>query len=145
MKKNKKFVKVLFPKVIDMGKRNWGVENLLVVIPKVLSLKILEIKKGKKGGLQYHHLKNECGYILSGKLLIRYDNGKGILKKKILTKGKCFHFPPGSVHQEEAITNVKILEASSPHFNDRVRVEHLYNLELKTGLPTTAIKEVKTW
>ena len=63
-----------------MGKRNWGVENLLVVIPKVLSLKILEIKKGKKGGLQYHHLKNECGYILSGKLLIRYDNGKGILK-----------------------------------------------------------------
>ena len=45
MKKNKKFVKVLFPKAINMGKRNWGVENLLVVIPKVLSLKILEIKQ----------------------------------------------------------------------------------------------------
>ena len=112
---------------------------------KVFYEKILKIKKGKKGGLQYHHLKNECGYILSGKLLIRYDNGKGTLKKKILTKGKCFHFPPGSVHQEEAITNVKILEASSPHFNDRVRVENFYNLELKKGLPTTTIKEVKTW
>lgn len=143
MKKNKKFVKVLFPKQINMGKRNWGIENLLVVIPKILSLKVLKIKKGKKGGLQYHHLKNECGYILSGKLLIRYDNGKGVLKEKILTKGKCFHFPPGAVHQEEAITHVTILEASTPHFNDRVRVESLYNLDSEPGLPTTNIKDVE--
>jgi quercetin dioxygenase-like cupin family protein len=68
-----------------------------------------------------------------------------VLKEKILTKGKCFHFPPGSVHQEEAITNVKILEASTPHFNDRVRVESLYNLNTESGLPTTNIKEVKVW
>ena len=135
----------VFPKSEDMGARTWGNEILLALVPGKYTVKRLEVRAGEKGGLQYHHLKNECGYILSGKLLIRYDNGKGILKKKILTKGKCFHFPPGSVHQEEAITNVKILEASSPHFNDRVRVEHLYNLELKTGLPTTAIKEVKTW
>jgi mannose-6-phosphate isomerase-like protein (cupin superfamily) len=143
MKKNKKFTKVLFPKSINLGKRNWGTEDLLVVIPKILSLKILKIQKGKRGGLQYHHLKNECGYILSGKLLIRYDNGNGVLKEKILTKGKCFHFPPGAVHQEEAITNVKILEASTPHFNDRVRVESLYNLNAESGLPTTNIKDVK--
>lgn len=143
MKRNKKFVKVIFPKPIDMGKRNWGKEILLALIPRVLSLKILRIKKGKRGGLQYHHLKNECGYILSGKLLVRYDNGIGVLKKKILTKGKCFHFPPGAVHQEEAITNVTILEASSPHFNDRVRVESLYNVKAESGLFSTKIKDVK--
>ena len=143
MNKNKKFIKAIFPKRINMGKRNWGKENILVVIPKILTLKFLEIKKGKKGGLQYHHLKNECGYILSGKLLIRYENKKGLLKKKILTKGKCFHFPPGAVHQEEAITNVQIIEASSPHYNDRVRVENLYNLEEGMGLSSTKIKEVK--
>ena len=139
----KKIVKVIFTKPINMGKRSWGTENLLVVIPKVLTLKILKIKKSKKGGLQYHQLKNECGYILSGKLLIRYANPKGILKEKILTKGNCFHFPPGSIHQEEAITNVQILEASSPHYNDRVRVEHLYNMEKGKGLNSTKIKEVK--
>ena len=143
MKKNKKFTKVLFPKPLNVGKRNWGIERLLLVIPSVLSLKILQIKKGKKGGLQYHRLKNECGYILSGKLLVRYDNGKGVLKEKMLSKGKCFHFPPGAVHQEEAITDVEILEASTPHFNDRVRVENFYNLNMELGLPTTNIKDVK--
>lgn len=139
---NKKIKKVLFPAPLDMGKRNWGKEELLVLIPKVLSLKILKIKKGKKGGLQFHHLKNECGYILSGKLLIRYDNGKGILKQKILSKGKCFHFPPKSVHQEQAITDCIIIEASTPHFNDRVRVEEKYGLKALKGLPSTSKKQV---
>lgn len=120
MSKNKK---VIFPKIISVGKRDWGKEDLLVLIPKKISLKLLELKKGKKGGLQYHHKKDECGFIISGKLLIRYDNGKGKLVKKILKKGQAFHFPPGAVHQEEALTNVKIIEASTPYFNDRVRVE----------------------
>ena len=42
---------------------------------------------------------------------------------KILSKGKIFHFPPGVIHQEKALTDVEIIEASTPHFNDRVRVE----------------------
>ena len=99
--------------------------------------------KGKKGGLQYHRKKNECGYVLSGKLKIRFDNGNGILKEKILGSGASFHFPPGSVHQEEALTNCKIIEASSPHFNDRVRVESNYNLKTDGGLPTTKRSEIK--
>jgi mannose-6-phosphate isomerase-like protein (cupin superfamily) len=139
----KKIVKVIFPKPINLGKRNWGVEKLMVLIPKVLSLKLLQIKKGKKGGLQYHHQKNECGFVLSGKLLIRFANKNNAIIKKILKKGDCFHFPPGAVHQEEAITNVKILEASTPHFNDRVRVEKMYNVDQVDGLPSTKRKEVK--
>ena len=118
-------------------------EKLLVLIPKVLSLKLLKIKKGKKGGLQYHRKKNECGFVVSGKLKVRFDNGKGILKAKILKPGNCFHFPPGSVHQEEAMTNCTIIEASTPHFNDRVRVESKYKLKVGDGLPTTKISEIK--
>lgn len=139
----KKKIKVKFPKPVNLGKRNWGIEKLLVLIPKVLSLKLLEIKKGKRGGLQYHHKKNECGYILSGRLLVRFVGKGNILIKKILKKGDCFHFPPGAIHQEEAITKVRILEASSPHFNDRVRVEKLYNLKEEKGLPSTKKKDVK--
>ena len=141
MKKKKN--KVIFPRSTIIGPRNWGSEKLLVIIPKVLSLKLLQMKKGKKGGLQYHRKKNECGYVLSGKLKIRFDNGNGILKEKILSSGACFHFPPGSVHQEEALTNCKIIEASSPHFNDRVRVESKYNLKTHSGLPTTKRSEIK--
>jgi mannose-6-phosphate isomerase-like protein (cupin superfamily) len=137
-----KINKVQFPKITNIGKRNWGKEDLLVLIPKKISLKLLEIKKGKKGGLQYHHKKEECGFIISGKLLVRYDNGNGKLLKKILKRGQSFHFPPGAVHQEEALTNVRIIEASTPYFNDRVRVEKKYNLQPEKGLPSTKKKDV---
>ena len=144
MKKiKKKNINVLFPKKKNLGKRNWGKEDLLVLIPKILSLKKLILRKGKKGGLQYHHKKNECGYLIKGKLIVRYDRGDGKLKKKILSAGSCFHFPPGSVHQEEAMTNCEIIEASTPHFNDRVRVEKFYNLPIRGGLPSSSKKQVK--
>ncbi len=142
--KKKNLKKILFPKKKDLGFRDWGSETLLVLIPKLLSLKMLTMKKNSKGGLQFHHKKNECGYIISGKLKIKYDNGRGKLKEKILKKGDCFHFPPGSVHQEEAITKCEIIEASSPHFNDRVRVEKLYGLKESKGLKSTKKNQVKT-
>ena len=53
----KKHTNVIFPKIKSVGKRNWGEEKLLALIPKILSLKLLKLKKGKKGGLQYHHKK----------------------------------------------------------------------------------------
>ena len=131
-----------FPIKKRVGKRLWGNEWLLVLIPKVLTLKLLEIKKSNKGGLQFHRKKNECGYILSGKLKVTFQNKSGKLKSKILKSGECFHFPPGSIHQEEAITDCKIIEASSPHFNDRVRVEEFFNLLVSKGLPSTKLNEI---
>jgi hypothetical protein len=127
----KKFVGVIFPKEKSVGKRVWGEEKLLVLISKILSLKKLKIKRGKKGGLQYQR-----------KLILRYDNGREKLIKKILKPGAIYHFPPRSVHQTEAITDCIIVEASTPHFNDRVRVEKKYGLTLKSGLPTTLRKQI---
>lgn len=142
MKNSLKINKVFFPGSIEVGKRNWGKEILLVLIPKILTLKKLKIKKGKKGGLQFHRKKNECGYILSGKLLVRFDDGKGKLIKKILRAGQTFHFPPGSVHQEQALTDCTIIEASTPHFNDRVRVEKKYGIIDRHGMPSTKKSEI---
>jgi len=59
-----------------------------------------------------------------------------------LSTSDVFHFPPGAIHQEEAITNCEILEASSPHFNDRVRIDSLYGFFTKSGLPSTLRKSV---
>ena len=77
------------------------------------------------------------------KLIVRYDNGNGKLVKKILSKGDSFHFPPGAIHQEEALENCTIIEASTPHFNDRVRVENKYGMVFDGGLKTTLKKDVK--
>jgi hypothetical protein len=57
--------------------------------------------------------------------------------------GEVVHFPPGLVHQEEAITDCEIIEASSPHFNDRVRVEENYGFGSPKGLPTTLETEIE--
>jgi len=138
----KKFKSVIFPKIKSAGPRPWGQEIILAIIPKKLSLKLLKIKKNKKGGLQYHHKKNECGYLLKGKLLIRFDKGNGVLAQKILKPGSSFHFPPGSVHQEEALSDCIIIEASTPHFNDRVRVEKNYGISNFSGLPSTKRSQV---
>ena len=101
------------------------------------------MKKGAKGGLQYHRLKNECGILIEGKMLVRYDNGAGTLSERIIEKGQSFHFPPGSIHQEEALEDCVIIEASTPHFNDRVRVEEEYGLSAEEGLASTNIEDIQ--
>jgi mannose-6-phosphate isomerase-like protein (cupin superfamily) len=141
---NKKISKnSIFPKSKNMGPRVWGTEQLLVHIKKKLTLKKIIINKSKKGGLQYHHKKNECGYVISGKLRINYDLGCGKLKSKTLKPGDIFHFSPGLVHQEHALTKCVIIEASTPYFNDRVRVEKKYGLKQLEGLSSTKSKEIK--
>ena len=143
MSNKKYFKKKIFPKAKELGPRDWGIELLLAHIPKKLTLKRLIIEKNKKGGLQYHHKKNECGIVTKGKLKVKFDLGDGILRYKILKKGDRFHFPPGLVHQEIAITKCEIIEASTPHFNDRVRVEKKYGFKTEKGLPSTSAKQVK--
>ena len=116
---------------------------LLHIVSKKFSLKLLKLKKGRMGGLQYHRKKNECGYLLKGKLSINYLNNKGKLTSKIINKGDVFYFPPKSIHQEKAITDCEIIEASTPHFNDRVRMEKFFNLDENGGLPSTSLEQIK--
>jgi len=131
-----------FPKQTSIGERNWGDEILLAASAGNFTFKKLFIKAGSKGGLQYHRMKEEAGYIVSGQLLVRYDDGTGVLSEKILGPGECFLFPKFSVHQEEALEDTVIIEASTPYLNDRVRVEKKYGLEETEGLPTTSESEI---
>jgi mannose-6-phosphate isomerase-like protein (cupin superfamily) len=134
---------VVFPMAQSVGERPWGTEDLLALVSKQFSVKRLKIKAGNKGGLQYHRFKDEVAIMISGQMLIRYDLGDKILQEKIVKAGEVVHFPPGLVHQEEAITDCEIIEASSPHFNDRVRVEENYGFGSPKGLPTTLETEIE--
>ena len=131
-----------FPEPESIGMRLWGEEVLLALSKGNFTLKRLFIKAGSKGGLQYHRKKDECGYIISGRMIIRYDDGTGTLVEKIVRSGDVFHFPPYAVHQEEALEDTIIIEASTPFLNDRVRVEEEYNLQDSEGLPSTSEDEI---
>lgn len=133
----------LFPAPQSVGERPWGTEDLLAVVSQKFSVKQIRVHAGSKGGLQYHRLKDEVAVLISGEMLIRFDLGDGQLRERLIKSGDVVHFPPGLVHQEEAITECVIIEASTPHFNDRVRMEESYSLGTPVGLPTTNIDDIE--
>ncbi|MEM1402807.1 MAG: cupin domain-containing protein [Pseudomonadota bacterium] len=133
-----------FPEAKSVGLRDWGEEDLLVSTDSGFMMKRLIIKAGSKGGLQYHRLKDECAYVVSGTLLVRFENESGLIEEKVCEAGSWLHFPPGAVHQEEALSDCVLIEASSKHFNDRVRCEARFGLEQGGGLPTTDLDQITT-
>jgi mannose-6-phosphate isomerase len=132
-----------FPVAESVGPRDWGEETLLVLASGKYTMKKLYIRAGKYGGLQYHRHKDEASYIVSGKMILRYENEEGVLVDKEIGPGEWFHFPNGCIHQEIAITDVIRIEVSTPHFNDRVRVEGLFGVENVSGLQTTEESDIE--
>ena len=132
----------VFSQPISAGARLWGEEQILESASGKWMMKKLVIKSGSKGGLQYHRLKDEGGILISGKLLIRYSDKNYKLKEKVINEGETFHFPPFCIHQEEAITDCTIIEVTTPHLNDRVRMEEAFGQNTEPGLPTTELDDI---
>jgi len=83
-------------------------------------------------------------YVFSGRMLVRYDDGYGKLVERVLESGETVHFEPGVVHQEEALEDCVNFEVSTPHFNDRVRMEETYGVAgYDEGLPSTSMDEIE--
>ena len=89
-----------FPVAESVGEREWGEETLLVLSPGKYTMKKLFVRAGKKGGLQYHRKKDEASYIVSGKMILKYEDEKGRLIEKEVGPGDWFHFPNGCIHQD---------------------------------------------
>lgn len=122
--------------VCDVGARSWGREILIAHTPDYIG-KVLYMNAGYAGGLQYHREKVETFYLHSGRARVTTDKGDGRLTSWEMQPGESYHIPAGAVHQVEAIEDCVFFECSTPHFDDRVRVEARYNLKQDGGLPTT--------
>lgn len=126
---------ILLPR--SLGPRAWGHELQITDSPQYLG-KILYMTAGTRGGLQYHEQKDETFYLVSGSAWVETDPGRtGQLDRHYMQPGVAFHVPPGAVHRVEAITDCTFFEVSTPHFDDRVRVESHYGEQDDGGLPTT--------
>ena len=78
---------IVFPKAEDLGPRVWGSETLLALVPQKYSVKRLEIRAGHKGGLQFNRLKDEVAIVISGQMIVRYDDGAGTIQERMSAKG----------------------------------------------------------
>lgn len=116
----------------------WGHETIWAETPDYVG-KILHIKAGQSLSVQYHNQKDETVHLLSGELVYRVQEGdarKGEAALKAdamhdvkLKRGESFRISPGTVHQMEAITDCDILEVSTNHLDDIVRLKDRYGRE----------------
>jgi mannose-6-phosphate isomerase len=116
----------------------WGHETIWAETPDYVG-KILHIKAGQSLSVQFHNKKDETVHLLSGELVYRVQEGDarqggaavhaaGMQDVK-LRRGESFRISPGTVHQMEAITDCDILEVSTNHLDDIVRLKDRYGRE----------------
>ncbi len=92
--------------------------------------KILHITAGHALSTQYHEVKDETIYLLRGEL--RYFvqvEGSDRLEDVLLQPGEAFRVTPGTIHYMEAVSDCDVLEASTPHLDDIVRLQDRYGRE----------------
>jgi len=83
--------------------------------------KILEVDFGERLSLQYHKVKKESLYVFSGEVEVLLGD-----EKRVIKEGESFTINPGTKHRFKALTDVKLIEVSTPELDDVVRIEDDY-------------------
>lgn len=94
--------------------RKWGYENRFSYNTKS-TVKILNVKNGKKLSVQYHHKRDEFWHVISGK-------GKILIGEKWhkAKKGDHFFMPKKTIHSAEGVgEELRILEISFGTFDQK--------------------------
>ncbi len=93
----------------------WGYEKWITEEGSPYFLKEIFMKKGMRSSLQSHKKKDETNYILKGRLILEAG---GI---KEFWEGGYFHISPNVIHRVTAITDILMIEASTPEVDDVIR------------------------
>ena len=102
----------------------WGHELIWAETPRYVG-KVLHIAAGEKLSRQYHERKDETFLVQSGQMDLEVGDGAD---RRTLRMGPqdAFHCPPGTVHRMVAVTDVDVVEVSTPELDDVVRLEDAY-------------------
>jgi mannose-6-phosphate isomerase len=117
--------------MIEKIEKPWGSELKFAHTAHYVG-KILEVKGGEALSVQYHKQKVETMHVLSGTgrmvLYIMDEDGETTATSvRAMESGDTFHIPPNQIHRIIADTDMKIIEVSTNHLNDLVRLQDRYN------------------
>jgi mannose-6-phosphate isomerase len=119
------------PRRVD---KPWGYELVWAETDQYVGKKLF-VKAGEALSLQFHRLKDEIIYVESGQLEFTLGGpGEAVPNTEVVGPGAAFHVTPGVVHRMRALEDSILLEASTPHLDDVVRLEDAYGRE-GTDLP----------
>jgi quercetin dioxygenase-like cupin family protein len=102
----------------------WGHELVWAETARYVG-KILHIRAGQRLSRQYHRVKDETLLVQSGEMDLELGEGSAIETRR-MNAGDAFHVSPGTVHRMIAVTDVDVLEVSTPELDDVVRLEDVY-------------------
>jgi mannose-6-phosphate isomerase len=89
--------------------------------------KILFVKAGESLSLQFHRVKDESWLVQGGRAKLELGSaGDAVLKEEVIAAGATFRFRPGTVHRVTALEDTTIVEVSTNHLDDVVRLEDRY-------------------
>jgi len=104
----------------------WGHE-LIWALSEEYAGKLLSVKAGHKLSLQFHRQKDESWYLLEGRAEVEFAGpGEGVTISEVIVPGAAFRIRPGTVHRIRALEDSVMLEVSTPHLDDVVRLEDHY-------------------
>jgi mannose-6-phosphate isomerase len=107
----------------------WGWELIWAVTADYVG-KLLFVKAGQALSLQFHRVKDESWFVQEGRAELEMGApGAAVTDSEIVGPGAAFHMPPGTVHRVTALEDTLILEVSTPHLDDVVRLEDQYGRE----------------
>ena len=98
----------------------WGHEEIWAETDRYVG-KVLVIREGHRLSLQHHEVKDETIRILSGTMELELEDDAGVVQTHTLTPGMSSHIPPHHKHRMYAVTDVEVVEVSTPELDDVVR------------------------
>ncbi len=105
----------------------WGYELVWAETARYVG-KILHIAAGHRLSRQYHRRKDETFLVQAGEMDL--EVGDGDERRTIRMRPRdAFHCPPSTVHRMIAVTDVDVIEVSTPELDDVVRLEDAYGRE----------------
>jgi len=105
----------------------WGYELIWAETDRYVG-KILHIAAGQKLSRQYHVRKDETFLVEAGEMDLEIGSGAD-LKVLRMKPRDAFHCPPNTIHRMLAVSDVDVVEVSTPELDDVVRLEDAYGRE----------------
>ncbi len=88
--------------------------------------KLLFVRAGEALSLQYHEVKDESWLVREGRAVLELSEVGEELEPIEIEPGDAFRFRPGTVHRVTAVEDLLVIEVSTPHLDDVVRLDDRY-------------------
>ena len=91
--------------------------------------KLLFVRAGQSLSLQYHEVKDESWLVQEGRATLELGNVGAELETFEIAPGDAYRLRPGTVHRMTAVEDTLVVEVSTNHLTDVVRLEDRYGRE----------------